>query len=646
MLLLRRTMTNSSVSFPAYPASPMERADCGFVRGLFCLLVVLTGIPHLRAASLAVEQETLGAWHYLLPLESYPSGAAKCERPVFAPTVVEYDQGRIAAVVPGSKKVAELKEGAFEELPLPENVCPCSLGVNRKGQLYCLAQREDHLTLKDGWLERWVTSWTDETGWSTHIQVPFPGATRLEFDAQNRLWVLGPDPSVAVFAEGQWQQYRFADAPRRSLAPIRMASLEGGDVALFSCVPFKQTGFATMPGALIYHEGKFTRDPKRDVSALAEEENWKDVRMTSDDFDRRTGYICHSTALNMRRTIAMTVLKTPQYGLVSFGNSGFAWARTEALRTTPALDENAEWEKLDDILALPVVGADGTLWVARDHPRRLVKITKDHSEEFPAPDLEVNPYTSGTIMLDQLDRPWIFSPGSSATVAVLRQGKLIFHRSPLEALSQEATLLKSGRIFPQSPLYVKTGLGVICVLDYSDFTISGAGRTRAFSAEQISPGHEKRIVMPRHGYNPFRNGEPQFDERGNIYTQIDGTPFRYRQGRWQPASMTAAEWKKLEPPAETETGNKASAPFETEVPATIGRKIVFRWFHFYEVSSEGQRTSLDQGMNPLAYYPFWTSWYESPGLTTPLLDPTGRLWISPMGPYSQNHVWMRLRQKP
>jgi hypothetical protein len=50
----------------------------------------------------------------------------------------------------------------------------------------------------------------------------------------------------------------------------------------------------------------------------------------------------------------------------------------------------------------------------------------------------------------------------------------------------------------------------------------------------------------------------------------------------------------------------------------------------------------DSGLNPLACYPFWQTWYESPGMTKPLLDPTGRIWINP-GSQNRYDVWRRLR---
>ena len=73
---------------------------------------------------------------------------------------------------------------------------------------------------------------------------------------------------------------------------------------------------------------------------------------------------------------------------------------------------------------------------------------------------------------------------------------------------------------------------------------------------------------------------------------------------------------------------------------------MFRRLHFYEQTADGRWEPLDHGLNPLAYYPFWSGWYDGPGMTTPQVDPTGRIWVSPLGPYAQNRVWRRLREAP
>src|SRR4051812_32820153 len=86
-------------------------------------------------ACLAVEEERLGAWHYLRPMEYYQSGSAKWGRPVSAPTAVGFGE-RLAVLMPGSMKVAEFRDGRFEDLDLPTGWGPLSLAVDRAGKLY------------------------------------------------------------------------------------------------------------------------------------------------------------------------------------------------------------------------------------------------------------------------------------------------------------------------------------------------------------------------------------------------------------------------------------------------------------------------------------------------------------------------------
>lgn len=606
-------------------------------------LLTAAGIVSAAAAVLPIEQESLGAWNYVLPLQSYPSGQPFWQRPISAPTAIEFGEGRIAVIVPGSMKIAEFKEGSFEELALPKFAIPSSLGVDRGGKLYCLIQRQDRLRVKDGWRERWIVSWSDSTGWSEPLQAPFPDVDRIEFDSQNRLWAMGPARKVAVLKSERWDQYTYSDDSRLAFAPMRMATGENGDVILFSNV-LKFGEVSRLPGALIYREGKFIKDPKWDVAALIKEQQRKDAALANDDFERRTGYICHSAALNMQHYGPTTVLRTKDYVIVSFNNLGLAWAGAEALRTAPALDEAAEWEKIDDVVVPPEVDAEGALWLVRDNPRRLVKIGIDASQEFPLPSLKANPERS-VLEFDQLGRPWIQSGSVEEEIVLWKDGELHSYHSEMEALRAETKEFKAGNIFPTNPLAVKTNKGALCLLDYSTLKISDVLGVHSFSDEQISPGHTRRIVMPRHGYNPFREGEPKFDDEGNIYTRIDGEPFQYRKGHWRSIQIPDKDWAKLQPPESPLPGDSVPEAFETVLLTKNGPEFVFRRLHFYKLSANGQREPIDHGVNPLAYYPFWSTWYDSPGLTKPRVDSSGRLWISPLGPYAGNRIWMVLKKQ-
>ena len=614
-----------------------------------CLAVVLAVSLSwggaLAAATLPVQEETLGPWHYLLPL--VPITQANYSRPMFAPTAVEFGDKRIAVILPGSESVAEFQTGVFEELSLPRFESPLSLAVDRQGKLYALLQRTDHIRRKNGWRERWIVSWTHCVGWSQPIQVPFPDADRVEFDRQNRLWALGPAATVAVYDGGRWNHYRYSNDAHLDFATMRLADGENGDTLLFSHWREDQGRHPShLPGALVYRGGKFIAEPQRDVTGLRQEQQHKDDALASDDFARSRGYICHVQALNTRRAGegATTVLRTDAYVLVSLNNEGLVWASTAALRSAPLMDENAEWERFDDVVVPPTIAPDGAMWLVRDHPRRLIKITKSGQEEFPiAGSLPLDPESS-VIDLDQLGRPWLLGRNAQAEAACLKDGVVKMYASLFEALLAESAAFQPGQVFPRNDLTVKNPGGAFCLLDYETFTICDGQSVQAFTDEAISPGHTKRIVMPRHGYNPFREGRPRFDAEGNIFTAVDGLPFRFQHGQWREVELSAKRQTLLQPPASAPEPGDALSEDETRLRAVDGRSRVFRRLHFYGQTADGHWESLDHGLNPLAYYPFWSGWYESPGMSTPQVDPTGRIWISPLGPYAQNRVWMRLRE--
>ena len=614
----------------------------------FLLLPILVDDSQAQAAPLPIKEETLGAWHYLWPLEIYSGGGAMHGRPVSAPSVVEFGGGRIAVMLPGSEKVAEFKERAFEDLGLPAFTSPSSLAVDREGKLYCLLQRTDHLQNKDGWHERWISAWSEATGWSEPVQVPFPDADRIEFDTQNRLWALGPAPGAAVFVDGKWDRCPSGHtAPPPSAGAVRIAAGENGDVILFDA----GQEYRQMPppsGVVIYHEGTFNAGPARDVTALRTDQKHRDDALIADnDLERRTGYIGRSRAQNIWHSRPTTVLHTAACILVSFGNEGLAWADTEALRMTPALKEDDEWEEVGGVSVPPAKNAEGALWMVREGPRRFVKIGKEKQQEFLAADLPVKSGIS-SLDFDLQGRPWVHSWSGQEAAALLDGDKLRMGKSEIDLLRTERSTFQMGRIFLYSALAVKTPTGAVCLLDYEHFMIGDEQGVHTFSDEQISPGHTRKIMMPRHGYNSFRNGEPQFDGEGNIYTKIDGNYFRYRHGHWQEALPL------LLPPAEVSVQSDIIAPYATRLAPADGRDytpgIIFRCLHFYEQKMDGNLEQIDHGLNPLALYPFWTGWHNSPGETRPVIDPRGRIWIIPCSTCVDGHaggstrLWMRLRE--
>jgi hypothetical protein len=95
------------------------------------------------------------------------------------------------------------------------------------------------------------------------------------------------------------------------------------------------------------------------------------------------------------------------------------------------------------------------------------------------------------------------------------------------------------------------------------------------------------------------------------------------------------------PPLPPERGDFAGA-FQASISRGDKPAIVYEGFHFYE-ADEPDKRQLDFGVNPLAYYPFWTGWYSSPGQTTPVVDPTGAIWVSPLGSYAEGREWWVLR---
>jgi len=210
-----------------------------------------------------------------------------------------------------------------------------------------------------------------------------------------------------------------------------------------------------------------------------------------------------------------------------------------------------------------------------------------------------------------------------------------------EALKGEAGAFAPGRILPWAVKTPNGDIGSGCGF-FDAFVILDVKGEHVFDPAGIDPA-EPDAPRPGHGYNPFRDCIPWYDKEGRIYAKVLGSPFCYVNDKWIAASKDAENESVIPPAATQETGDPAAGPFQAGVKAPDGRVFVFHGFHFFEKKGDSL-FQVDTGLNPLAYYPFWTNWYESPGQTVPVIDPNGRLWISPLGPYAKNKEWFVLRQ--
>src|ERR1039458_4681873 len=131
-----------------------------------------------HGSELAVQEETLGPWHYLHPLECYGNGPdPKYPRFLYAPTAVAFGHGRrIAVILPGSHTVAEFLDGKFIDLRLPSHAVPLSLAEDRNGQLCCLFQKEKPNSTDDwGSGPEWIAILSGRNNaWSRPLKIPLP----------------------------------------------------------------------------------------------------------------------------------------------------------------------------------------------------------------------------------------------------------------------------------------------------------------------------------------------------------------------------------------------------------------------------------------------------------------------------------------
>ena len=589
-------------------------------------------------AAIPIQEERLGAWHYLYPLEFFEGGDAKHSRSASAPTTVAFgaDRDRIACLMPGSTKIGEFKAGAFDDLQLPAEWTPLSLGVDAMGGLFCLAQHSEGFGSYHEWKKRWIVEKTRD-GWKAAVPVPYDSCDRLEFDAENRLWALGPAPVVGFLKDGKWTTYTYSNDRHLEFLPLRMAEAKG-QVTLFAWERRPAFGnVSRLVGTLTYRDNAFVRDAKASTVKLCETETHIHDKMSDDTlFERATGYVCHTKALNAQTGGPRTVLRTSGYILVSLGNNGLVWAKASDLEHAQPLPAD-EWEPILDITVPPRVDREGNLWVGRGRSMQVFRKSKAETLEGELPEGE-----DFTIDFDQLDRPWIMKwhGSTEGAVTVCAEGKLKHYPNLASALLGETLAYKAGRILPFA---VKTPAGTIAVAGGyfgSCFILDSKG-THTFSARQIDP--DQREPHFGHGYNPFRGAEPWFNRDGQIHTTVDEKPFLFDTGRsrWVAAKDEKPEDADFWPLIEDQPNH--SKPFEGEIEATGDRKLIFKGFHFHIVD-QGKERQVDFGVNPLAFYPFWTGWYRSPGLTRPEADPTGKIWISPLGPYAGNREWWVLRK--
>jgi hypothetical protein len=353
-------------------------------------------------------------------------------------------------------------------------------------------------------------------------------------------------------------------------------------------------------------------------------------------FDRAHGYVCHGQALNVGYRGPKTALRTEKYFFVSLGNEGFLWTEVAGLAAAPPLNSD-EWEAIDDVTVPPVVDAAGNLWIGRGP--RLLKIGATETEAATG---RLEEGRDSTIDFDPLGRPWVmpWHGLENGVVTISDHGVLRTYPNFPAALQGENEAFAPGRIFPFA---LKAPSGILAAGGgYFDVvTIVDANGPHAFTARQISPG--ERPPRVGHGYNPFRGGEPWIDAAGRIYVKVAGLPFVYDPAHrtWSPVKEGHEPPSAL-PPLPPEPGD-FDGPFRARIEAVGRHTIVFEGFHFFTMTEAGER-QIDAGLNPLAFYPFWTGWYRSPGMTTPRVDPARHLWISALGPYAENRQWFRLRK--
>jgi hypothetical protein len=638
---------SNSNSIPFPEAIVVHRPKVGtrkthflFLAWRVLLLVILSG--SVRAEPLALQQERLGAWNYLYPMAVSSGGDVLQSRAVSTPTTLGFGatRERIAVILPGSTRIAEFKTGVFDDLQLPDEWLPLSLAANHDGNLFCLVQHSEKFLLeKNEWKKRWAIS-LGAQGWERPVLIPYPGCDRLEFDSQNRLWALGTDPQVGFLANGKWTTFTYSNDRKLQFLPLRLSEDAGGQVLLFALQepPGGMHETSHLTGTLIYADNRFARQPGASTAALNAAESRRYAEPIGEPgFDRAHGYVCQVPALNVGYRGPKTALQIGKYFFVSLANDGFLWAEVAGLATAPPLDSD-EWESLDDITVPPTPDAAGNLWVGRG--KQLLKIGPAGTEVAKG---LFSVTGERTIDFDPLGRPWVMPWHGSfeGTVTICDHAVLRTYPNFPIALQSEGSAFVPGRIFPFA---VKTPAGLLAAGGgfFDSFTIVDPKGPRQFTARQISSAPEP--AHPGHGYNPFRGGEPWIDAAGHIYTSIDGVPCVYNSAHrtWSLVKEDDASDSTL-PPLPQERSDNIYGPFRAKLESASHFDILFKGFHFFAVTEAGER-QLDTGLNPLACYPFWTGWHRSPGATTPCVDPTGRLWISALGPYARNRQWFVLRK--
>ncbi len=594
-------------------------------------LFLLLFIPGAWAQLLPVKQEPLGAWNYLYPLES------RSGRSVSTPTVLGFGTAgeRVAMLLPGSVKLAEFKDGIFHDLQLPEEWAPLSLAVNRDGKLFCLVQHaEKFLHLPDEWKKRWIIGLESE-GWEAPAAIPYEKCDRLEFDSQGRLWALGANPHVGFLEKGKWTTFTYSNDRKLQFLPLRLTEDTSGRVLLFAYEerPGETREISRLVGTLIFAGSQFIRDSGASTAAARDAESRRYAEpIGQPGFDRAHGYVCRAAARNSDYRGPKTALRAGKYFFVSLGNQGLLWADTAELAATPPLAAD-EWETFDDITVPPASDPAGNLWVGRGS--HLLKIGVAGTETAAG---ELSPNRDSNIDFDALGRPWVMAwhGSSEGTVTICERGVLRSFPDLPAALRREAAAFEPGRILPFA---LKTSSGLVAVggAYFDSFTIIDARGPHPFTPLQISRG--KTPPDMGHGYNPFRNGEPWIDAAGHVYTRVDGSIYVYDPAHRSWSSLKdGTEAISTLPPPPAEPGNFR------DLESADHHHIVFQGFHFFAVAATGEERQLDTGENPLAFYPFWSGWYSSPGQTRPCVDPTGRVWVCPLGPYAQYRQWSVLRK--
>lgn len=227
-----------------------------FLRILICSILVVA--MEARANWIDLQTETLGAWKYVRPLDLEVSSYPKLRRTWFGSPVVKTGQ-HIFVMVPGSARIAEFKNERLWDLTFPDQLIPFGIRADKDGRLWALSKELDsNGDLYPYEKGSWQLSCWDRKVWSHALHVPLTHIDFFGFDSKDRLWVMGTDRKVAVYAKGRWDSYTYSNDKKLRFAPVRMKEESDDKIVLFSHRAKNDRQASQMIGTLTYQNGKFS----------------------------------------------------------------------------------------------------------------------------------------------------------------------------------------------------------------------------------------------------------------------------------------------------------------------------------------------------------------------------------------------------